>query len=337
MAKAQTPHPLRGKIGKLIFKVQGGKQLVYQANSERKKSPNRAYNLNIDEFAGAAKIGQSIHRFIKPDKFKQRNPAANADKLGPIFRPYAQNYLIGRLKKYADLERKRHYQKQGGVCYATEFRFYDVIKALQGLDLSREGAPSGHLSMVPIGPQHNPTAIHIEGLQHAARAMDTHGQAVLECRFHIRQCEIMELDYDPDERTWHRPQGAANKLVGQQKCYKSQPTDWIPVEIIPRAGITLPLSQKKWLPDDRYLTAIMIEWREVRTIGRRSIRHHQYGIARIAALHAPATAWLQPSNRTLPDALEMPAPPRKERKPRIDPKTDPQAYLAQALGKLHEK
>jgi hypothetical protein len=62
MAKASTPHPIRGKIGNFIYTVRNGKQFVHEAPKEyifRQGTP--AHGLNRREFAGAAKIACEIY------------------------------------------------------------------------------------------------------------------------------------------------------------------------------------------------------------------------------------------------------------------------------------
>ncbi len=332
MAKAHTPFPIQGKLGQYIFKVQNGQQHIQLAPTEfNPKKHGPAYFLNKDEFAGAAKIAHNIYKFIKPDKFHQHKPEKNVDKLGPIFRPYCQNYLTAQLKKNADLENKS--RTKNGFWYASEFTFYDAVKAFQGLDLSKEEAPSNHVQMMPLGPQHNPTAIKVTGLELAARAIDKHGNAKLEFRFHIRQSCILELKYDKETRKWFNPASPSKPWDEKQKCYHSPPSGWIPVEIIPEE-FTIPIPSNQWQEDDKYLTAIMIEWREIRTVGRRITRLHDQGIVKIAALHAPAEAWTD--MRVLRPEPAQDAQGTLQIAPSIDPERDPKAYLEHALAMLHQ-
>lgn len=333
MATAHAPFLLKGKILNLVFRVRDGKQIVQAAPREptrHKHGP--AYTLNKDEFAAAAMIAQSVYRHIRHDVFDQRKPHTNHHKLGPIFRPYAQNHLTARLKLKADLEGKRRHKS--GYHYATQFRFIDAVNALKGFDLSNPGSPSGFVGMIPIGPQHSPTAIKVMGLQDAAQAIARHGNARMELRFHIRQSRVMELNYDRDTRAWDEPQGQSRPVCAQNKSHCSKPTDWIPAEIIPSQGFTLPLPQGIWAEDEKYLTAVMVEWREVRTIGRRTVRLHKQGIVRIAALHAPVEAWARPEAHPQDPQPPKPRPPRRQA-PRIDPLQEPEAYIRQALAKLH--
>jgi hypothetical protein len=368
MAKAKGPSLLSGKIQGLVYKVRNDQQIVQQAPREYKyKGHGPAYTLNKDEFAGAAKLAQSIYRRIKAGGFSKGRTGNKHHKLGPIFRPYSQNYLTAQIKQKADLEGKRHYHN--GFHYATEIRFYDLVRALKGLDLSNLDAPSGHVSFTPLGPQHNPTAIKVMGLQDAANNIHRHGNARLEVRFHIRQCEITELAYDCETREWNpiesdlpvaptsksritgpshasEPSSQKGKSVqnaaddrhqlasSSKKAHASQPTDWIPVEILPEQGITLPIPKDRWLSSDMYLTTVMVEWRQIKPVTRTAERLHKQGIVRIAALHGPEEAWQRPANRITPPPKVPKTPRPKTTTLRIDPYQDPEAFLAQAVAKL---
>jgi hypothetical protein len=343
MARAETPYPIHGKIGNLIYKVRDGKQIVHEAKGTvNPKKIGPAYHLNKDEFAGAAQVAHAIYRHIKPDKFHQRKPQANLDKLGPIMRPYPQNYITAQLKKSAQYELKR---KARRFHFADEFCFLDAVKALRGLDLSKEGAPSGHVSMTPIGPQHNPTAIKITGLDYAARAITAHGNAKLECRFHIRQCRVTELDYIPETREWETrklPQPNPLQRHSPTQSHRSHPSLWIPVEIIPKEGITLPLEALNAYWDAqkpegaKYLTSVAIEWREIKTVGRRVKRLHDQGIVRIASLHAPLEDWI-PKNPPGNSVTEnrIPAKPRMPRRPPQSRPQTPEEILKQAITSMN--
>ena len=333
MAKALPPFPIHGKIANLTFTVRNDKQFVQASPGPRNlKRAGEAYFRNIDEFAGAAKVAQEIYRYIKPQAFDPREKSENLQKLGPVCRPYTQNYLTAQIKRKADKENKR--RTKVGLWYAKEITFFDAVNALRGLDLSNESAPSGHLGMTPIGPQHNPTAIRLTGLQHAANAIGIHGNAQLEFRIFIHQSRVPELEYDRADRQWHKRQDPEGRSTSNRRSYHSQPTAWIPVDIVPKEGLHLPLPTGIWKEDDKYLTAVFCEWREIRTVGRRCKRLHDKGIARIAALHGPAADWTDNTRQLRepdPNHGRMSIPPS----PKMDPRQNPEAYLAEALAMLH--
>jgi hypothetical protein len=330
MARATTPHPIHGKIGNLIYRVRNGKQFVHEAPATyvfRQGTP--AHGLNRQEFGAAAKIASDIYRNIKP----RRDP----EKLGPIFAPYPQNILTAKLKLGADTERKRTFKDYS---YADEFCFRDTARSLMGLDLSHARpqqspgrcAPAECVHMQPLGPQHNPTSIKVTGLDQAAAVIDAHGNARLEFRFQIRQTRVLELKYHKEENKWMPKEddpSNSNTHHAHKVLAHSQPTDWIPVEIIPNQGFTLPIP--KWAPDAKYATVVMIEWREIRAVGHRIKPLHDHGIVRIVSFHAPAEAWLSPHKTIAPTAA--PSHTAHEAMPFTLP-IDPEAFIKAAMRKL---
>ena len=107
------------------------------------------------------------------------------------------------------------------------------------------------------------------------------------------------------------------------------------MQVIPREGFTLDLPE--WPEGAKYATAIHIEWREHKATGRRTVRHHKLGIARIVAVHGPAEAFAPKSNHlqskefhhTVPAAIH-----KGTLKKPIDWRKDPQAYFQAVLKKL---
>ncbi|HEX2901667.1 MAG TPA: hypothetical protein VHS96_18290 [Bacteroidia bacterium] len=338
MAKATTPHPIHGKIGNLIYTVRNGKQFVHEAPEHyvfRQGTP--AHGLNRREFAGAAKIACEIYSAIKaakPGRWPAKNPA---DAPGPIFKAYSQNILTAQLKKSAaaDAKRKHRYYH-----FADRFLFRDAVAALKGLDLSRDKATAALVSMVPIGPQHNPTAIRIQGLENAADRIQVNGNARLELRFHIRQANFVERFYCKDREAWVTRAEMDGESANAHSAIRhiSPPSDWIPVEIIPREGFCLELPE--WAQDAKYLTTVLVEWREVRNVGNKVTRHHDCGIVRIVALHAPAEAWKADDDSAatkFSTAAHHSAPMailNGTAKPRINPRAHPKTYIAAALARM---
>jgi hypothetical protein len=132
------------------------------------------------------------------------------------------------------------------------------------------------------------------------------------------------------------PPLAPQSTTQPRTSHATPPTDWIPVQFIPAQGITLPIPQ--WEETDRYLTVVLIEWREIRTVGHKVHTKHDMGIVRIATLHGPAEAYQDttpnhhhgPKNHPWNLAADEPLPTDKWQQ------MDPEAYLAAALEKLKE-
>ncbi|HEX2900615.1 MAG TPA: hypothetical protein VHS96_12915 [Bacteroidia bacterium] len=327
MAKAQGPTLLSGKIGTLIFRVRDGKNIVSLApSSVNTKNATPRFFDNRIEFGGAAKMAAQIYRGLH----------LPGEEDGPAFGAYPQNRLTGRIRR-APVKSRVHIVGEQ-VPYNTRFHFHDVARSLRGLDLGGKEAPTDKVQMTPIGPQHNPTAIKLTGIGKAARQIPVHGNARLEFRIHIRQTEIKDIHYNPVLGGWQREDVRERPGRNGAKRTWLPPSDWIPVEIFPADGLTLPVPATD--PDRRHLTAIFIEWREIRQVGRRIIRHHKYAIARIAALHAPAEAWTPPTDSkpgTNPttSAVHHCAPRNLHPKPTWQ--QDPAKFLTQALANLFKE
>ena len=286
MAKAHGPILLSGKLQNLIFRVRDNKNIVHLAPDKiQVKNATQRYHDNRMEFGGAAKMAGQIYAGLQasgPD-----------DPLGPIFRAYPQNLLTSRIRRAPNRNKVHIVGEQ--LPYVEKFQFCDVAPALKGLDLSGLEAPSAKVHMTPMGPQHNPTAIKITGLTAAANAIPVHGNARLEFRLHIRQTEIKDIFYNAILKQWQR-QDVKTRNSSSIQTKWSDPSDWIPIEFSPKEGITLPIPT---VDETRnHLTAILIEWREIRKVGRRILQHHKHGIVRIAALHAPRAAWTPHSHST---------------------------------------
>jgi hypothetical protein len=284
MAKAHSTHLLRGKIGNLIYRVRDGKQLVHLAPApwqERTRYQRRlrydGFRLNIEQFAGASATASGLYGQLFSD-------------LNTLVRPYTHNRLTARLKKSGD----RHHRcivTPDGKVHASAYRVIDAWKAFHGLDLSHEGAPVKQITMTPVGPQHNPTAVRISGLRDAARAIHTHGNARLEARIHIRQTNFGEMAFNPEDKEW-QPRDPTYTPTQHRGCTHARPSGWIPAEVLPKGDLNLPLPAS---PDgDKFLTAIIIEWREVRTVHEKEIPHPKQAIARIVAVHGNPEDFTEP-------------------------------------------
>ncbi|MBK9450116.1 MAG: hypothetical protein IPN95_12060 [Bacteroidetes bacterium] len=329
MAKAHGPILLSGKLQNLIFRVRDNKNIVHLAPDKiHVKNATQRYHDNRMEFGGAAKMAGQIYAGLQasgPD-----------DPLGPIFRAYPQNLFTSRIRRAPNRNKVHIVGEQ--LPYVEKFQFCDVAPALKGLDLSGPEAPSAKVHMTPMGPQHNPTAIKITGLTAAANAIPVHGNARLEFRLHIRQTEIKDIFYNAILKQWQR-QDVKTRNSSSIQTKWSDPSDWIPIDFFPKDGITLPIPP---VDDTRnHLTAILIEWREIRPVGRRILQHHKHGIVRIAALHAPCEAWTQVSHSTshchLPSATHHAVPAPKTLSDSRMRHQDPKQFLQAALSKLFPK
>jgi hypothetical protein len=349
MARATSPVLLHGLVGNVMFKVINGTQYAYQASDKQNHKRMledpvyyKAYRYNQLELGGASLIATEIYHNIKLD----------GDNLKPIFRPYSQNIITGRLKKFAERDAKMAAAK-GAKYYASYFSIADTQRALTGLDLSHDEAPSDQVKMIPLGPRHDPTAIQLLGLERAAEAIKTLGNARLEFRIHVRQANCKELTINEDRRGWNEAmrltegytfdaqhgviQDAQGRYHMRNPCEfpgHTEESEWIPAEIIPKEGFTLDLPTHE--DHHTFVTAVMIEWREQRTTGRRIIKHHKMGIVRIVSVHGPAEAFPSPAaQESSQDAhsLSHCDKPLLD----IDWQKDPKAYLAAALGRFKPK
>jgi hypothetical protein len=343
MARATSPVLLHGKLGDMIFKVINGKQFAYKAPEESRHNKLMKggdfydnYRRNQLELGGASVIACEIYMYLK---FGQE-----AD-LTPIFRPYSHNIISGRLKTNADHDRKR---RTNHTVFANQFSVADAKRALTGLDLSHDESATDQVKMIALGPQHNPTSIQLLGLERAAEAIKVLGNARLEFRIHLRQTNCRESVVNANRNGWDEvvrlPEGVThdarqntfvdqdgNNLGAYFPYFKffEKASEWIPANIIPKEGFTLNLPEHQ--PQQTFTTAVMIEWREQRTVGRRIVKHHKMGIARIVAVHGPADAFPPPTETParVPFPWEIDKPLLE-----IDWEKDPKAYLSAALGGL---
>jgi hypothetical protein len=323
MAHAHSPNGLlRGKIGNQIFRVVNGKQVVSLApppwqlkrkHRERMQpdSAHLSYRRNILAFSGASITAKEIYKGLR---------IANKDQAARIFGPYPQNALIAQLKRHAA-------ERQGET--VTAYTPRDVQRALRGLDLSPDAAPSQQA-----------TGIKVLGLEKAARRIPVHGNAQLEFRLFIRQGQFSEHRLHPIDQTWGKVrQPAAPTADGHPATFQqlSEPSDWIPVDFIPKEGIVLDLPpQPQHLT---YVTAVMVEWREVRAVGRKVHPHHAMSIARIVSVHGPAEAFYAAGyaigNPTIYTVHSLLRPLHRHTEFIVVRHiADPKAFLARALAKL---
>lgn len=322
MAKSQSIHLISGRLHDIIFKVRDGKQYLSMApfhthNEQRSKDKvhYRDYFRNQREFAAASRIGGIIYRVIKKP--------VNFD---PIFKPYAQNTITAAIKRAVHLDTDHK------ADLLAQYRIIDGYHALKGLDLSPEDAPTKKVFMTPLGPLHNPDTLHINGLQAAGATLRGHVKSTIECRLHIRQARFHEFTEDPDTHEWITAADAPDPKDDHPE-WNSQPSGWIPMEIIPYEGIKIPLPHQA--PHEKYVTIIMIEWREHSPVGRRLRYHRKDTITRIVSIHAPAEALPLKHPHPAKNPYNV-APIKAIHIPTTDGwQQDPEAYLQEALGMLN--
>ncbi|MFN8396982.1 MAG: hypothetical protein U0176_20315 [Bacteroidia bacterium] len=337
MARSRSPFPVSGKLDDVQFTVRNGKNFVHMAPSYRYRhqrcmaSPRHdRYKLNLREFAIASRMGCLLYKQLV---IKNHTNPANP---GPIFRPYSQNILTGRIKKAAANEKKHAERAQGKHWFADEIRTPDIALALRGLDLGRGESVSRQVVITTFGPSHNPTELKITGLPDAAKAITTAAGHRIECRIRIHQAGFNEQVWNPKLKQWQetpnlRPDG---KVTTQPQ--RHAPSDWIPVEIIPEDGIRIPIPQCD--EGSKHITAVIIEWREHRGFGRRIVRLHDHGIVRIAAVHAPASAFKQAIDVThVPHTQHLIPATLARLAPEPAWRTHPKEYLDKVLAPIRPK
>jgi hypothetical protein len=323
MATAKSPTLLSGKIGTVIFRVRDGKQLAHlapTAHEEEKFYKRRLkhplFRFNAMEFAGASRVAGQVYRQLL------------GGSVSPLVRPYAHNLLTKLLKATGD-SHIREALPQRASHYAREYNLYDVWRAFQGLDLSHAGAPARQIRMTPVGPGHNPTAIRVSGVRDAARAIPIGGNARLEVRFHIHQVDFVGQAFSDTFQKWLPTE------PGQEtRCRRNgiiRPSAWIPVQAMPQDDFVINLPGNP--NGDRIITAIAIEWREVRAVGDKEIEHPRQGIVRIAAVHGSAEdftprpyTYIPPPDRTVPYGPETVFTPRN------DWNHNPREFIEEAMG-----
>ncbi|MFN8393780.1 MAG: hypothetical protein U0176_03810 [Bacteroidia bacterium] len=344
MARNISALKVSGRLDDFQFSMRNGKNFVHMKRDYSKRHKFRMsaphcnqYRLNLQEFAAAAKIAAEIYRQFNVRSQQAFDATAitrdNAHLPGPILRPYAHNLLTARIKAAGSHQLKHHYRAAGSNHYAAKFTTPDIALALRGLDLSKDTAPAAAITISPLGPVHNPTELKITGITQAAHSLRTPQGIRLECRIHLCQAQFNERKYNPKLKQWEtipnlRPDGTR---VPEPRPYT--PSDWIPVEAIPEEGIKLPIQ-----PCDegsKHLTIVFIEWREHRGFGRRIVRLHDRGIARIAAVHAPAAAFVQAEQHNqLPQSHHLIPGRLADHAPASEWQTDPKKALLRALARI---
>lgn len=336
MAQNTSLPQLSGRLGNLLFTVRDGKNHVQMARDysdrhrQRMKNPRMdTYRLNIHEFAAASSIASEIYRGLwLGDHGRDTTP-------GPIYRAYPHNHLTAKIRAAGDHRNKERTRRRGkGTWFATSFTISDIAQGVKGLDLSKETAPAAAVRIQALGPAHNPTELRITGLPQAAAAIRTANDTLLECRIHLVQAQVTERHFDPDTNRWIENENLDERgqpIMNENSC---PPSDWIPAHIIPAEGLKIPIPELH--ENSKHVTAILIEWRAHRDKGRRLVRLHDKGIVRIAAVHAPATAW-QDTNETAkqPQSHHILPTPRTLNAPKKpDWRKSPKEYIQQAINKM---
>lgn len=335
MARSHSPFRVSGKLDNVLFTNRNGTNYVHMApnykgrHKKRMKAPHcDRYRGNLREFAVASTIACKIYKDIRT------RGHLDPQNHGPIFRPYSHNILTAKIKTAASSQKKHEERAQQGHWFATEIRTPDIALALMGLNLGRGEAAGNHVTITPFGPGHNPTELKITGLPDAAKAITTAAGHRIECRIRIHQAEFNEYQWIPERKSWEalpnlKPDGT--KLTRTATCHA--PSGWIPVEIIPNEGIRIPIPECD--AGSKHITAVIIEWREHRGFGRRIVRLHEHGIVRIAAIHAPASAFKQATDAThVPQAHHLVPEAIHRLSPGPEWLHDPAAYLEKVLSPI---
>jgi hypothetical protein len=324
MARIKTPFPISGPLGDLVFAA-GAKKTTIRlrpyTNKQRWLTHPRFLRSreNAQSFGGASKTACAIYSAI----------ARNQKEL---LLPYSHNKLIRRLRATA----------KGEARAIDRYNFKNAYPALRNLDMSHEEAPISCIQFTPLGPAHHPDSLRIKGFQDCAETFHLNGNGRLEVRLQIHHVPFPETQYDPELRKWSFT----------PEVQKLRPTlnksEWIPVQILPKEGLKLLLSQEEQTPTppDTHspntetklpsaptppnLIFVLVEWREVREVDDEIKPMPEKTIARLAAMQYSAelaAEMAQDEKDTAEEALKhQPAKPSLP-----DWKTNPQAYLAAAL------
>ena len=149
------------------------------------------------------------------------------------------------------------------------------------------------LSLLPIGPSHQPTHLKVQGLRDIADNIqrNLNETSHLELRVQLKYISYPEVAYDPADKEWNF------KTQGSHLLHKSPKSDWIPTDFLPKE-LSLSLSHSTSLSpchSERreeshsnspvpVLIFLEIEFREVRANGKTKTLPNQ-AIIRLAAMH----------------------------------------------------
>lgn len=311
MAKVTSPLTCSGSIGHMVFSHRNGTQVAYLKgfqNRDKWRNNRKALlsHLNAQEFGGAAMYGSAIYKTLSLGKTRQ------------LIRPYAHNHIAKCVRRSAP-------RIHG---FIDHYHFQNTVHAIQNLDLSKKGAPSKHISFLPIGPNHCPTHVRVQGLREAAQAINPTGAKLLEFRVTRKNILFPEIRYHAQDWAWRSTHPHTSLLTDIHS------TLWIPTEYIPKEGIRLPLSTTglDTSPQHPEASFFMVEWREIRPHRKPKELKHM-AIVRVGAIRAQAE-----HAQILTLQQHRPRPGKRYRKPSTNAQVTrfkhahPILYLRLALG-----
>jgi hypothetical protein len=248
MAIVTSPLTCYGSIGDVTYVRRNGKTIAYMrpdTGRDEWRNNKKAIlsHLNAQEFGGAAMAGSAIYNALA---FGRTRKACM---------PYGHNHVARQLRK--------HTPRTKG--FLDHYTFEAAIPALRNLDLSREGSPSKLLTFLNIGPVHCPTHTRIQGIRKASEAIDPTGSRNLEFRITRKNVRFPEIRYNTSEWKWSRTDPGPDILASTHS------TLWIPVDCVPKEGITIPLTKQPQEGNSEPCTLIselpetvffIVEWRE---------------------------------------------------------------------------
>jgi hypothetical protein len=318
MAKVNSIFDCSGSIGHTTFSRRNGKTVAYmRPDIDRDKWRNNKNailsHLNAQEFGGAAMAGSAIYKALA---FGRSRKACM---------PYGHNHIARQLRK--------HTPRTKG--FLDHYTFEAAIPALRNLDLSREGSPSKSLTFLNIGPVHCPTHTRIQGIRKAAETIDPTGSRNLEFRVTRKNVRFPEIRYDAKDWKWTRTD------PGPEILASTHSTLWIPVDCVPKEGITIPLTKQPQGSNSEPCTLnaelpetvfFIVEWRERKPRQKprkiKSMAIVRAGAIRTTVEHAQQLAIFErATNKT---RKYSPQPRNPKRKP--VKKALPAYYLRIAIG-----
>lgn len=262
MAKLIAPFKISGKIGDFSFFTAGGNNFIRQAPHTKKFTAayyqhRQLQFLNRYRFAGAIATARQFCSTLNKE-FKC------------VARHHVHNLIRGRL---------RATQKLGQDPWTYDFVIAHF--ALHQLDLAPDSGPSSMLITRLIGPSHQPTHLHIDNLDAAAKHIrnqaSLHGNADLQMRIQLRWVNFVPMKFIEGSKDW--------EFIKETKPLELlHSSRWIPAHLLPEDGITLSARPKEGLPEgEPFFLQLLIEWREYRPVGDQYLPLHKQGTLRFLA------------------------------------------------------
>jgi hypothetical protein len=336
MARVQPPFPISGSIGDYTFATNGETTYMkmknwLQGDRWHKDPAFKRARENAQTFGGAAKVGCRIYSALAGNRTNRKEGRSRK-----IYLPYSHNVITKRIHKHAE--------RQGRT--ANAYTFAAAWHALQGLDLSNKESQTNHITLQPLGPNHNPTHVKVGGLKEAARTIQQtlNGNGRLEVRLQLIHIAFPEITYNKEDKEW------TFTTPGSHLIKTSPKSAWIPADYLPIEPLRLslepvepvasrhraidsappaqfeiltPLDTPKTTPT---LIFLQIEWQEVRNTGTTKHLNAQ-AIVRMAAMQCDEHT--QRAIATQKPKTQSPRP----RKPVLTNMT-PEQFLQKALKGL---